>query len=162
MRLRRHYIFDDAIVAINQALKPAVLADGTYFLDTSGPLDGDPVKMDRIIAASDVGSFDRYVSELMGWSWQDVPHLKKAADLGNLPTELSDIDFNVDPATERTHVFQLRRNLRNYIALTGFKSRFMTWLGYESWFGRIVLHKILYMIVGENVPPNPADADLPT
>ena len=36
MRLRRHYIFDDAIVAINRALKPAVLADGTYFLDRSG------------------------------------------------------------------------------------------------------------------------------
>jgi uncharacterized protein (DUF362 family) len=161
MRLRRHYIFNDAIVAINQALRPAVLADGSYFLDLSGPLEGNPVKMDRIIAASDVGSFDRYVSELMGWSWRDVPHLKRAAVLGNMPTELDDIDFNVDPTTERTHVFRLKRTLRNYIALTGFTSRFMTWLGYESWFGRVVLHKILYAIAGENVPPNPADADLP-
>jgi uncharacterized protein (DUF362 family) len=28
MRLRRHYVFDDAIVAINRALRPVVLADG--------------------------------------------------------------------------------------------------------------------------------------
>ncbi len=67
MRLRRHYVFD-AIVAINKALKPAVLADGTYFLDRNGPMDGDPVRMDLIIAASDAGAFDRYVSELMGLS----------------------------------------------------------------------------------------------
>lgn len=32
----RHYVFDEAIVAFNQALKPAVLADGTYFLNYNG------------------------------------------------------------------------------------------------------------------------------
>ncbi len=159
MRLRRHYIFNDAIVAINQALEPAVLADGTYFLDISGPLEGTPVKLDLIIAATDVGSFDRYVSEFMGWSWRDVPHLRRAADLGSLPTDLGEIDFNVAPEEKRTHVFRMKRTLRNHIAHAGFVSRFITWLGYESWFGRVVLHKILYAIVGENVPPSPEDAD---
>ncbi|MCK4816279.1 DUF362 domain-containing protein, partial [bacterium] len=48
MRLRMHYIFDDAIIAINKALKPAVLADGTYFLDRNGPMDGHPVRMNLI------------------------------------------------------------------------------------------------------------------
>ena len=55
MRLRRHYVFDDAIVAINKALRPAVLADGTYFLDRNGPMEGDSVQMNLIIAASDAG-----------------------------------------------------------------------------------------------------------
>lgn len=81
MRLRRHYIFDDAIVAINRALKPAVLADGTYFLDRNGPMEGDAVRMDLIIAASDAGAFDRYVSELMGFPWQRVKHLRRVAAL---------------------------------------------------------------------------------
>jgi uncharacterized protein (DUF362 family) len=70
MRLRRHYIFNDAIIAINRALKPVVLADGTNFLDRNGPMDGDPIRMDLIIAATDAGAFDRYVAELMGFSWR--------------------------------------------------------------------------------------------
>ena len=151
MRLRRHYLFDDAIVAINRALKPAVLADGTYFLDHNGPMEGDPIRMDLIIAASDAGAFDRYVSELMGFPWQRVRHLRRAVELGDMPARLEDIRYNVSPSDARTHTFRLERTLRNYIALAGFNSRFLTWLGYESWFGRVVLHAILYAIAGKPV-----------
>jgi uncharacterized protein (DUF362 family) len=155
MRLRRHYIFNDAIVAINQALKPVVVADGTYFLDENGPLDGTPVQMDLIIAATSAGAFDRYVSELMGYSWKKVPHLRRAAALGDMPQRLEDIHSNIAPSEARRHTFQLKRTLRNYIALSGFKSRFITWLGYESWFGRVVLHGILYAVAGKSVKPYP-------
>jgi uncharacterized protein (DUF362 family) len=153
MRLRRHYIFDDAIVAINRALKPVVLADGTNFLDRNGPMDGDPIRMDLIIAATDAGAFDRYVAELMGISWRCVRHLRRAVELGDMPSDLKDIEYNVPPEEARTHTFRLQRKLRNYIALIGFKSRFITWLGYESWFGKVVLHGILYAIAGKPVKP---------
>lgn len=153
MRLRRHYIFDDAIVAINKALKPAVLADGTYFLDRNGPMDGDPIKMDLIIAATDAGAFDRYVAELMGFPWRRVRHLRRAVELGDMPSQLEDIRYNVSPDEARTRNFCLKRTLRNYIALFGFNSRFITWLGYESWFGIVVLHGILYAIAGKPVKP---------
>jgi uncharacterized protein (DUF362 family) len=151
MRLRQHYLFDDAIVAINRALKPAVLADGTYFLDINGPMDGYPIKMDLIIAATDAGTFDRYVSELMGFSWRSVRHFRRAVNLGDMPSLLDNIQYNILPSEARTHTFHLKRTLRNYIALAGFYSRFLTWFGYESWFGRMVLHKILYAIAGSPV-----------
>ena len=153
MRLRRHYMFDEAIVAINQALRPAVLGDGTYFLDVNGPMDGVPIAMGLVIAATDVGSFDRYVSELMGWSWRDVSHLRHAAKMGTMPTELRDIEMTAHPSTFRTRTFRLRRTLRNWIALAGFESRSLTWLGYESWFGREVLHRLLYLVA--EPPPRP-------
>lgn len=155
MRLRRHFVFHDAIVAIDRALKPAVLADGTYFLDRSGPMEGDPVAMNLIIAADSAGSFDRYVTELMGISWRHIKHLRRAAKAGDLPESLDEIECDVAPAAARTHVFKLHRTVRNYIALTGFKSRFLTWFGYESWFGRSVLHRILYAIAGKPVKPQP-------
>jgi len=161
MRLRRHYVFDDAIVAINKALRPAILADGTYFLDRNGPMDGDPVRMDLIIAASDAGSFDRYVSELMGFPWQRVRHLRRAVALGDMPASLDDIDYNVSPTEARTRVFHLERTLRHVIALAGFKSRFITWLGYESWFGRVVLHALLYAVAGKPVKPQAAVSATP-
>jgi uncharacterized protein (DUF362 family) len=153
MRLRRHYLFDDAIVAINQALRPAVLADGTYFLDRNGPMEGAPVRMDLIIAATSAGAFDRYVSELMGFPWQRVGHLRRAVALKDMPGRLEDIVYNVSPREARTHTFQLERTLRNWIALSGFRSRVLTWFGYESWFGRVVLHAILYFIAGKPVKP---------
>ena len=155
MRLRRHSIFNEAIVAINKALKPAVLADGTFFLDQHGPLDGTPMRMDYIIAASDAGTFDRYVSELMGVDWRRVPHLRRAAALGELPQRLDEISYNLSPAEARTHTFGLKRSLRDWIAFVGFSSRFMTWFGYESWFGRVVLHAVLYAIAGRPVKPKP-------
>jgi uncharacterized protein (DUF362 family) len=153
MRLRRHYIFDDAIVAINKRLKPLVLADGSYFLDRNGPMYGTPVQMDLVIAATDAGSFDRYTSELMGFSWTRVSHLKRAVELGDMPADLNAISYNVAPADASQHKFHLKRTVRNGIALTGFKSRFITWFGYESWFGRVVLHAILYAVVGKPVKP---------
>lgn len=155
MRLRRHYIFDDAIVAINRALKPAVLADGAYFLDSNGPMEGDAVRMDLIIGATDAGAFDLYVSELMGVPWQRVGHLRRAVQLGDMPSSLKDIEYNVPPASARTRVFHLKRTLRNWIALSGFRSRFLTWFGYESWFGRVVLHPVLYAFAGKPVKPQP-------
>lgn len=161
MRLRRHYIFDDAIVAINQALKPMVLADGTYFLDRNGPMEGgDPRRMDLIVSATDAGAFDRYVSELMGFPWQRVSHLRRAVALGDMPSQLEEIKFNVSPTAARTHTFHLKRTLRNFISLTGFHSRFITWFGYESWFGRVVLHYILYSIAGKPVKPQPDSLDI--
>ncbi len=159
MRLRRHYIFDDAIVAINRALKPAVLSDGTFLLDEHGPMDGKPVRLDYIIAASDAGAFDRYVSELMGVNWRRVRHLRRAVALGDMPAELSAIECNCQPSQMKTHTFHLRRGLRDWIAFTGFKSRFITWLGYESWFGRVVLHWILYAIAGKPVKPKAANQE---
>lgn len=153
MRLRRHYIFDEAIVAINRALKPVVLADGTYFLDRNGPMEGDPIRMDLIIGATDAGAFDHYMATLMGFPWGRVRHLRRAVELGDMPSDLKDIEYNVPPEEARAHTFRLQRTLRNYIALIGFNSRFVTWLGYESWFGKVVLHGILYAIAGKPVKP---------
>jgi uncharacterized protein (DUF362 family) len=151
MRMRNHHLFEEAVLAIDRRLRPAVLADGTWFLDDNGPMEGTPVRMDLVIGASDAGSFDRYVSELMGFDWQRVPHLRRAARRDQLPPRLDSIRANAPPAAFRTRTFRLRRTPRNWIALAGFRSRFLTWFGYESWFGRVVLHKVLYAVVGEPV-----------
>ena len=151
MRLRLHHIFNELIVHINKLLNPYVISDGKYFLDKNGPMDGEPIKMDLIIAANSVGAFDRYVSELMGISYKNVPHLREAALMGELPDNLSEINYNVHPDINRNQLFELKRNFRNYIALAGFNSRFLTWLGYESWFGKEILHKLLYLVTSRPI-----------
>jgi uncharacterized protein (DUF362 family) len=141
-------VFNEAIVAINRALRPVVLGDGTYFLDKNGPMQGEPVRMDLIIAATSAGAFDRYLCEVMGVDWRSISHLRRAARTGAFPAEMADLDCNAPAAAFRVRRFTLRRSVRTRIALVGFRSRFVTWLGYESWFGRRVLHRILYALVG--------------
>lgn len=155
MRLRMHHIFHDAIVEINRALKPVILSDGSFFLDQQGPMAGDPVEMNLIIAATDAGAFDLYLSELMGISWKRIKHLCKAVKSGQMPKSLEEIQYNIHPRQVSNHKFVLQRTLQNWIALAGFYSRFLTWLGYESWFGRVVIHAILYAIAGKPVKPAP-------
>jgi hypothetical protein len=82
-----------------------------------------------------------------------VGHFRQAVKAGIMPHSLDQIRFNAPPAQFRTRTFRLRRTLRNYIALSGFRSRTLTWLGYESWFGRVVLHGILYAIAGRPASP---------
>ena len=148
MRLRRHYLFADAILAINRRLKPRVVADGTFFLDGNGPLEGEAIREDLIIAATDPGAFATYLCELMGISWRQAPHLHRAIRTGDMPENLERIDCNVAPNELSSRRYTLSRTFRNYIALSGFHSRWVTWLGYESWFGRVFLHAILYAIYG--------------
>ena len=146
MRLRRHYIFNDAIVAINRALRSSIcLGDGTYFLDDNGPMDGKPVRMNMIIGASDPGAFALYTSELMGMDWGKAGHLRRAVKLGAMPADLSELKMNVHPHQARRHVFKLRRTLWNRFILLPFGSKMLTTLGYDSSFGRL-LHKLKYAI----------------
>lgn len=146
MRLRRHYIFNDAIVAINRALRTTIcLGDGTYFLDDNGPMEGKPVRMNTIIASNTPGAFALYTSEVMGIDWRKAPHLRRAVALADMPSDLTFLDMNVHPHKVRTHQFRLRRTLWNRFILLPFRSKTLTTLGYDSAFGRF-LHKIKYAI----------------
>ena len=146
MRLRRHYIFNDAIVAINRALRTSIcLGDGTYFLDDNGPMQGKPVRMNTIIASNTPGAFALYTSELMGIDWRKAPHLRRAVELGDMPSDLNLLEMNVHAHEVQTHQFKLRRTLWNRFILLPFRSKTLTTIGYDSSFGRF-LHKIKYTI----------------
>ncbi|NIA06536.1 MAG: DUF362 domain-containing protein [Actinobacteria bacterium] len=146
MRLRRHYIFNDAIVAINRALRTRIcLGDGTYFLDDNGPMEGQPIRMNSIIGANSTGAFALYTSQMMGLDWNKAPHLRRAVALGDMPDDLSMIDMNIHPHKLRRHKFRLRRTMWNRFILLPFRSKILTTIGYDSAFGRF-LHKIKYAI----------------
>ncbi len=148
MRLRLHYIFDEAIIAISRALKPRIcLGDGTFFLDRHGPMDGTAVPMNLIIAATDPGTFCAYVSRLMKVDWRKARHLKQAVALGDMPRDLKEVEMNVRPEEMNSRQFVLKRSLRNYCVLPAFRSHFLTYCYYESLLG-VLAHKVLYLFVG--------------
>jgi uncharacterized protein (DUF362 family) len=75
------------VVDINTAIKPALtVIDGFVGMEGRGPSDGDPVKMDLIIAGRDVVATDATGARVMGFDPKEISHIRTAAEkgLGNI------------------------------------------------------------------------------
>jgi len=81
------------------------------------------------------------VSEMMGFHWQKVGHLKMAERYGIMPKR-EDIKIIGNIGTLKIK-FALKRNFWNYPALAAFHSRKLTHLFYFSMWAK-VLHDIMY------------------
>lgn len=155
-RLRYHPHFNHAVVAINKLLKPRLAVfDGTYFLNRTGPMYGDPIKMNLLIASDDVGAGNLACCEIMGINPMTIPHFLTAKREGLLPDSLSNCMFNVDVRNfRRQEKFVLHRSLLNWVALMGFKSEVLTYLGWDSFLAKY-FHYLLYSIKGKPNDVNP-------
>lgn len=142
LRLRNHYVFDEIICQVCETLKfRYAFLDGKYGLDHNGPMMGDPVEVNWFVASDSLGAFDMIVSEMMGFNWATVGHLKMAAKYGYLPKR-EDIEVRGDIDSLKRQ-FALRRTLWNYPALCAFHSSRLTHLVYLSRWAR-PLHDVMY------------------
>jgi uncharacterized protein (DUF362 family) len=73
----------DVIVDVNTVIKPALtVVDGFVGMEGRGPTDGTPVKMDLIIAGTNVVATDATACRLIGVDPQNVKHIRKASEKG--------------------------------------------------------------------------------
>jgi uncharacterized protein (DUF362 family) len=122
-RFRYHPRFDYTVLAINKLLKTRIaIYDGTFFLDRTGPMEGDPVPMNLIIAANDPGAGDLVCCEIMGFHPSLINHLRLAQKVGMMPTNLNEVSLNKSLDQFKTHRFALQRTLKNYVQLIAFNS----------------------------------------
>lgn len=151
MRLKNHYVFDEIISQICDVLKfRYAFIDGKYGLDNNGPMMGDPVEVNWFVASNSLGAFDRIVSGMMGFDWQQIGHLKMAEKYGFMPTT-DEIQIIGDTDSLRRK-FTLKRNLWNYPALAGFHSKNLTHLFYFSMWAKL-LHDIMYTFRKRPIEP---------
>lgn len=147
-RLRHHHDFDRIVLAINKALNPRiVIFDGTYFLNRSGPMDGDPVRKNLLIASNGNGAGTLACTELMGISPDKATHLKLAQKIGMMPKNIKNIVTNTDLEKYKNENFYLSRTFINWITLIAFHNKFLTKLLYDSRFAGPI-HELLYFIRG--------------
>ncbi len=147
-RFRYHAYFDELVCKLNKLINPKiVVGDCTYMLTGNGPMFGEEVKTNMIVASNDLGAFEMTMLQLMGLDTWGIEHINEARKAGIMPVSMDEIDFNTNWKNFVSDKFFLKRTIQNYIALIGFKSRFITWLGYESALSDF-LHKILYAIKG--------------
>ncbi len=71
------------IVDINSVLKPSLIViDGFVAMEGSGPVGGNPLKMDLVVAGRDVVETDWVGARLMGFDPRKVKHLALAKERG--------------------------------------------------------------------------------
>lgn len=146
MRLRNHAQFAHKVLAINKLLRPRLaLFDGAYVLDRMGPTIGQPVKLDLVVGADDVGAGSLVWCQIMGIDPGDVKHLLLARRIGMLPKSLDEVELNTPLDPFRGHRFQLERKLVHWISLAAFNSRILTRILYDSRLA-VPLHNFVYAV----------------
>ena len=93
------------ITDINKVLPPAVtVIDGFMAMEGRGPVGGDPVKMDTIIAGADVVATDATAARAMGFDPHRIPHIRMAHEEGL--GEVDDIEVIGDGLDAVKRVFK--------------------------------------------------------
>lgn len=146
MRLREHYAFDRKIIAINKLLHPKLtILDGTYFLDGAGPMTGDVIPMHLLIAGDDPGATSAVACQVMGINPMSIRHQRIARREQMFPKSIREITLNTQIEPFISHRFQMKRAFLDYVSLVGFRSRFFTYLFWESALAG-PLHKFLFAV----------------
>jgi uncharacterized protein (DUF362 family) len=143
LRLKLHPRFKEVIYHINKALPRAIaVVDGKYGLTRNGPMRGDVVDLNWLLVSNNLFATDLVVSELMGFSWRQVPHLRYALKKARI-VSTEGVEFNCDFRNFKRAKFFLARDWTDYPGLFTFHSRFLAYVGYESLLAK-PLHWLLY------------------
>jgi uncharacterized protein (DUF362 family) len=144
-RLRLHPYLQHVILEVCQAVKAKIgIIDGQYGLNVNGPLRGEPVKLDWLMVADDLGAGARMACELMQIPLESIPHLRYAKSRGWVP-DREEITTNCDISPFIKEKFYLKRKLTDLPGLLAYRSPFIAYLGYFSPIANL-LHKLLYIV----------------
>ncbi len=69
-----------------------IIADGLNCMEGNGPVIGNLLCLDMIVAGSNLVSVDSILSRIMGFDPEDIPHIANSAKAGVGPIDLSEID----------------------------------------------------------------------
>jgi len=146
MRLLYHPILDKGIVAINKIIGPKIsLIDATYGLDGNGPIFGDPIRLDSLIASDNPVAADSLGSRWMGFAPENVNHIRLAEEEGLGSTSVNKTAMNC--AMPEPMNFKVKLNL---IDIAG------NLINYSSTVNNLVydsqLTPLIYKVLGRETP----------
>ena len=96
---------EKVIVDINSVVKPAfTLIDGFVAMEGRGPVNGDPVKMDLVIAGMDPVATDAVAAKIMGFEPSKIYHIARANERGL--GKIEDIEIVGEPIEKVKRIFR--------------------------------------------------------
>jgi uncharacterized protein (DUF362 family) len=143
-RLKLHPYFAEVIFEVCRRLPKAFsIIDGRYGLNGSGPMRGNPVRLDWLLVSNDLVAADRACCRLMQVEEERVRHLRYFRSQAWW-SEYDAIEFNQPLEPFVKEKFYLRRAWTDLPGLACFNSAFLAWLGYRSPLASL-LHWLLYL-----------------
>ncbi len=138
MRGLRHQNLAYKLVLLAKLLNPRItIIDGLYSLDGHGPMFGEPVKTDIIIAANNVVVADTLGTQIMKMPLKKVKHIHIAEKEGIGTTKLETVNINV--GWERyCRQFQVRKTILDNASMLLFQSDIAARLVMDSPFTPII------------------------
>jgi len=132
-RLKLHPYFAEVMFEFNRRLPKAhSLIDGRFGLNGTGPMKGNVVELNWLLAANDLVAADRVCLQLMQVGEERVRHLQHFRKEGWW-TPWSDITVTPDHwESFRREKFYLKRQWTDLPGLACFNNAFLAWLGYHS------------------------------
>jgi uncharacterized protein (DUF362 family) len=111
MRCLHHQTLNHKLALMAKLLNPKItVIDGFYALDGHGPMFGDPLKMDLILASNNVVVADALGAAIMGVSLKRAKHIIIAEKEGIGTTNLEKVRVNTD-WKQYGRQFQIRKTL---------------------------------------------------
>ena len=145
MRCLHHQNFDRKITLITKLLNPKMgVIDGIYALDGHGPMYGEPVKMDLILAADNPVVADALGAEIMGISLENARHILVAEREGLGITNLGEVKIN-DGWERFKRQFRMRKTILDKVSWLLFNSDALAKLVISSPFTPLI-YKIAGML----------------
>jgi uncharacterized protein (DUF362 family) len=116
-RMYYHWILDHGIVALYKELQPDfTIIDGIVGLKGRGPIDGQPINMNLILAGGDCPAAEIAALRLMDVPLKKVKHLMLAKREGLLPEE-SEIAWTTEPMVRPQSDFVINRTVLDYLSI---------------------------------------------
>jgi uncharacterized protein (DUF362 family) len=96
-RILLHPKLDDVLVLINQILKPKLaIMDGIVGMEGRGPINGEPRRMDLVLASNDPVALDSTAMRLVGLDPYTSGHIRKAGERGVGEIKFENINIDGD------------------------------------------------------------------
>jgi uncharacterized protein (DUF362 family) len=132
MRCLHHKYLSRKLAFLTKVLNPKiVLIDGTYALNGHGPMYGEAVKADLLIAANNPVVADAFGSAIMGIPVSKVEHIMIAEKEGLGTTNLDAVQFNDDWKKYQMQ-FQVNKTLIDSLSTILFNSECVAKLVMDS------------------------------
>ncbi len=91
-RLHRH--LDEILPFLAEKVRnDLIIVDGLTCMEGNGPIIGNPVCLDIIVAGTNLVAVDSICSRLMGYDPESISHIKKTAERGVGPIDLDAIEL---------------------------------------------------------------------
>ncbi len=132
MRGLHHQHLSHKLALLAKTLNPKIIVvDATYGLDKHGPMWGQPVKLDLILAADNPVVSDALGASVMGFNPRRIKHISVSARTVPGPLDLSEVTMNQDWRPYARH-FTIERTFIDRFSILFFNSYPLAKLIFDS------------------------------